>query len=94
MENATRRNRKTRRQGLTRSPAGKEHAQRSAASTQRVQRSGKPVGSTAPNARKESTETGRKSKRKAAGKRGAAAAKTTKAVLPQAVARRSVRERG
>jgi hypothetical protein len=89
MENATRRNRKTRRQGLTRSPAGKA---RTKMSTPQTEQPGQPVGPEKPNARRRTTLTTRKAERQAAQKRSPAKqTKTTKSVLPQRVAVRGRR---
>jgi hypothetical protein len=78
MENATRRNRKTRRQGLTRSPAGKARSQRGTPRSEATQRAGKPVGSSKANARRKSTVTTHKAKRTRGGAKAIA-----RAVMPK-----------
>jgi hypothetical protein len=78
MENATRRNRKARRQGLVRSPKGKARTKRSTPASEATQRAGRPVGADKPNARRKSTVTTRKAQRQKKG-----AAKVVKAVMPK-----------
>ena len=92
MENATRRNRKTRKQGLTRAPAGKAHTRRS---TPQTEQPGNPVGPEKANARRKTTLTNRKAERQAASQKrsGAKQAKASKALMPQRVVVRARRSR-
>ncbi len=78
MENATRRNRKARRQGVVRSPKGKAHTKRSTPASEATPRAGRAVGSEKPNARRKTTVTTRKAQRQKSG-----AAKVVRAVMPK-----------
>jgi hypothetical protein len=67
MENATKRNRKARRQGTVRAPLEKAHTQRSTPESERTVRAGKLVGADKPNARRKTTVTKSKAVRQARG---------------------------
>jgi hypothetical protein len=78
MENATRRNRKARRQGLVRSPRGKARTRRSTPDTEATQRAGRTVGTEKPNAGRKTTVTTRKAQRQRK-----SATKVVRAVMPK-----------